>query len=83
MKRTPEISISLNGYDCTGQDTTTTAADLDLIAEIFRDAAAAIRAKQHGAFDCPMLLHIGVDFGGSFNERTGLPVLKCYRRSGR
>jgi len=80
MKSKPEVSISLNGYDCTGQGYETSADDLDLVSEMFRDAAAAIRAKNHGALECSTLLNIGIDFGGPFNDKTVLPILKRYRK---
>lgn len=79
MKKYPEVSISVNGSDCTGiidSRQKVQAAELLAIAKTFVRAAEAITEREHGTVECEKnLASIGVDFGGLYNEETGLPVI--------
>jgi hypothetical protein len=74
MKKKPDISVSVGGYDCTG-DGKWTVEDFYAVAAAFTDAARALEKKAHGQIDEDGLVNIGLDFGGPFNEKTGLPKL--------
>ena len=77
MKR-PIITLSVNGYDCSGHRSSFRPEELELIAKVFTDAAEAVRNRQHGALDTK-LVSIGIDFGGPFDEVKGLPTLREYK----
>jgi hypothetical protein len=74
MKKKPDISVSVGGYDCTG-DGKWTPEDFYAVAAAFVDAGRALEKKTHGAIDEPGLVNIGLDFGGPFDEKNGLPQL--------
>lgn len=73
----PDVSVTVGGYDCTGVGDWT-AKELRLIGRIFLAAALAIEEKKHGALESKgggKLVHVGIDFGGPFDDETGLPRL--------
>jgi hypothetical protein len=79
MKKVPEVSIDVNGYDCTGSIDSRSnpkAADLFAIGRTFMRAGEAMIHREHGAIECEKnLANIGVDFGGPYDETKGLPVI--------
>ena len=76
MKKRPEITLSVGGYDCSG-DSNWTSHELRIVAAYLLRAAEAIDKKEHGCLEAPKnLVHIGIDFGGPFDEDKGLPKLK-------
>ena len=85
MKRKPEISISVNAYDCSGMRdghgtflaVDPTADELLAIAKVFVRASEAILNHEHGTVNCERnLASVGIDWGGPYDEKTGLPVLE-------
>lgn len=81
-KKRAEISVSVNGQDCgdSVRGDFNSADELDAIGRTFATAAEFMRLGTHGSIECEKnLAHIGIDFGGPYNERTGLPVLSKIR----
>jgi len=78
--KTPEISLTVNGYDCTGMSTGFSSRDLRLIGKTFLIAADMADRKMHGSVECVKnLASIGIDFGGKFSQKSGLPVIAKIR----
>jgi hypothetical protein len=73
-KSKPEVCVSVNGQDCTGDIKSWTAKDFRALARAFEDAAFAIERKVHGCID-EEGVHIGIDFGGVFDDDNGLPAI--------
>ena len=81
-KKYPEISVSVMRQDCGDslRRGRITAEDLDAIAAVFTTAAQSVRQNVHGTIECEdNLASVGVDCGGPFNDKTGLPLIKRIR----
>lgn len=77
--RKPQISVSLFGQDCTPltSDKQITAQDLRSAAITLLAGVAAIEQGMHGAVEhASGAAHVGVDFGGRFSDKHGLPRLE-------
>jgi hypothetical protein len=73
MRKKPSINVSVGGQDCTGNGKWT-AKDFRTVAKVFLRAADALESKRHGCIeDDEETASIGLDFGGPFTEKEGLP----------
>ena len=77
MRKHPEVTVSVFGQDCS-PSRTCTAQELRDIGALFARAAEAIDNQEHGRLENNRA-HIGLDFGGPFDEVEGLPELPLER----
>ena len=68
-----DISVSVTGQDCGNHRWT--AQELRKVAAVFAEAADALEHRKHGYIEERGLVHIGIDLGGPFSEKTGLPPI--------
>lgn len=79
----PEVCVGVFGQACLDQvGYVTTPEELEAIATVFNEAAAAIRDGRQGEIRCmkgeDYLAHVDVDWGRAeeWSEENGLPVIK-------
>jgi len=81
-RRRLETSLIVFAQDCSpNPNTLVTPEECEAIAEVFKEAAIALRSGQHGAIRCwpkgeEIIAEVGIDRGGKFDMDNGLPVLK-------
>jgi hypothetical protein len=47
-----EVTVIVNGVDCTGDELAWTPEDMDKLSQIFKDAAAYMRSDSHVHLNC-------------------------------